>query len=226
MFGRIAPRYDLLNRMLSFGQDRRWRRLAVRLLDLRPGSVLLDAAAGTADVALTAAKFFPEAGKIIAVDFSEPMLRLGLRKIAKAGHKVPVVPVAADAALLPLPDACVDAVTIAFGIRNVVDVPAALSEFHRVLKPGGRLLILEFARPRGRFFGSLFRWYFTRVLPRVGGLISGSRAAYEYLPRSVDDFFEPDSLKMLMRGAGFSILGVESYSLGVVLAYLGAKADG
>ena len=223
MFGEIAHRYDLLNTLLSFGQDRRWRRLAIRMLEIPEKGALLDAAAGTADVALAAARAYPETGLIVVLDFSRPMLELAATKIRQAKKESKIFPVTADVTAVPLPDGHFDAVTIAFGIRNVVDVPAALSEFHRVLKPGGRLLILEFSQPRGRLFGTLFRWYFTRILPRLGGAVSGRRSAYEYLPDSVRKFHTPEELKGLMTEAGFSILGIKSYSLGIVHAYLGLK---
>jgi len=180
MFGDISPRYDLLNLLLSFGQDRRWRKVAVRRLGLQPGATLVDVATGTGDVALAAVKLQPQLGMALALDFSEPMLRLAQRKIERAGHEKRIVAVAADALSLPLQDSSADAVTIAFGIRNIVDVPRALDEFRRVLRPGGRLVVMEFAEPRGRLFGPLFRWYFTKLLPRIGGLISGNRKAYEY----------------------------------------------
>ncbi len=225
MFGAIAPRYDLLNVLLSMGQDSRWRRKSLRTLELQPGEVLLDLAAGTADVALEAARAQPELRLALALDFSEPMLLLARKKIEAAGAAVPILPAAADAVALPLHDAAADAVAIAFGIRNVVDVPAALAEMFRVLRPGGRLLILEFANPKGKLFGPVFRWYFKRVMPVLGGLISGSRAAYEYLPRSVDEFFEPEKLRGLMSDAGFYIRSVRRYCFGIVNAYTGEKQD-
>lgn len=225
MFDGIARRYDLLNTLLSFGQDRRWRRRAVRMLSIPRGGALLDVAAGTADVALDAIRAFPDLGLVLATDFSAPMLDLAKRKIEKAGLESRMFAAVADAEELPFPDESMDAVTIAFGIRNVVGVPTALSEFFRVLRPGGRLLVLEFAEPRGRVFGPLFRWYFTRILPLIGGIISGSRSAYEYLPRSVGEFFKPEELKRLMEDAGFSILRVRRFSFGVVLAYLGEKSE-
>lgn len=224
MFDRIAPRYDLLNTILSFGQDRRWRKRSVRKLGLPPGGVLLDVAAGTGDVALAAARACPRLKAAIALDFSHPMLQLARRKIKRIRSAVPILAASADATSLPLADEAVDAVTIAFGIRNVVDVPRALAEMARVLRPGGRLLILEFAEPGGRMFGPLFRWYFTRMLPRIGGLISGLREAYEYLPRSVGQFFKPQELKHLMRKAGFHPIGADKYSCGVVIAYYCEKS--
>ena len=226
MFSNISPRYDLLNYILSFGQDRRWRRIAIRMLDLNPGEVLVDVACGTGDVALTAARRRPDLAAIYALDFSEPMLRILPEKVRRSKTKVPFIPVVADAVALPLADDCADALTIAFGIRNVVDVPRALNEMRRVLRPDGRLMILEFAEPKGRIFGPLFRWYFSRVLPRLGGLVSGNRAAYDYLPRSVGEFYTPEAMTDLIRAAGFNILGHRKLNFGAVRAYLGGGGDG
>ncbi|HUX08906.1 MAG TPA: ubiquinone/menaquinone biosynthesis methyltransferase [Acidobacteriota bacterium] len=224
MFGAIAGRYDLLNTILSFGQDRRWRKSSLRRLGLERGDLLVDIAGGTGDVALTAAKLQPRLGAALVLDFSEPMLRMVQPKREHSRIRPAVIPIAADAVSLPLPGGCADAVTIAFGIRNVVDVPAALGEMNRILKPGGKLLILEFAVPRGRLFGPVFRWYFMRVLPWIGGLVSGSRAAYEYLPRSVDEFFKPEEMVGLMRGAGFNTIVTKRYNFGVVVTYNGEKS--
>jgi demethylmenaquinone methyltransferase/2-methoxy-6-polyprenyl-1,4-benzoquinol methylase len=222
MFGRISSRYDLLNTLLSFGQDRRWRKKALRQLGLRAGDVLVDLAAGTGDVAIAATRLQPQLGAALALDFSEPMLRLAKYKFLKK-KRTAIVPVAADAVALPLQDGCADAITIAFGIRNVVDVPAALAEMERILRPAGRLLILEFATPEGRLFGPLFRWYFTRVMPRLGGIVSGSRAAYEYLPQSVGEFHSPTEMGALLEQAGFINIRTRDFSFGVVVAYFGEK---
>jgi demethylmenaquinone methyltransferase/2-methoxy-6-polyprenyl-1,4-benzoquinol methylase len=221
MFDRISPRYDLVNAILSFGQDRHWRRSAVRKLGLRPGEVLVDVAAGTGDVALAAVRRQPQLGNSFALDFSEPMLRLAARKFGRA--RAAITPVAADAVALPIADGVADAVTIAFGIRNVVDIPRALREMSRILKPGGKLLILEFATPRGWFFGPLFRWYFTRVFPLLGGVLSSSRAAYEYLPRSVREFHSPEEMSGLLEAAGFNIINAKRYSFGVVVEYFAER---
>jgi demethylmenaquinone methyltransferase / 2-methoxy-6-polyprenyl-1,4-benzoquinol methylase len=223
MFDEISPRYDLLNTVLSFGRDRSWRRRAVDALKPEAGDALLDIACGTGDVALTAWRRHRRIGSITGVDFSARMLDLARTKFTRRDVDVPWEFIQADARRLPLAHESVDLVTIAFGIRNVVDVPAALREMHRVLRPGGRVMILEFATPEGRFFGPLFRWYFHHVLPRVGGLVSGRRSAYTYLPKSVGKFHTVEELKQLLRDAGFVSVEATRYTFGVTVAYLGVK---
>jgi len=220
MFNDISYRYDLLNYLLSFGRDRSWRKRAVKLLSPAPGSTILDLACGTGDLSLTIARRFPQTGSIIGMDFSENMLSLARKKFEQKKVAVPWDFRFGDATDLPLEDATVDGVTIAFGIRNVVDVPKALSEFRRVLKPGGRLMILEFSPPQGKVFGPLFHFYFKRILPTVGGWISGKKEAYSYLPESVSAFYSVDQLCDLMEGAGLSMVKVKKYTFGVTVAYL------
>ena len=223
MFDAISPRYDLLNYLLSFGRDRSWRRRAVRTLDIDSKDILLDLACGTGDVALTAHRKCDGPGEIIGVDFSEEMLKIAETKFAKQQITIPYSFVHADVTDLPLEDESVNCISIAFGIRNVVDVPKALSEMMRVLKSGGKLVILEFAPPRGRVFGPLFHWYFKKILPWIGGIISGKKSAYEYLPRSVGEFYTIERLINLMKNAGFEISKVDKYTFGVTVAYLGVK---
>ncbi|MEX2503183.1 MAG: bifunctional demethylmenaquinone methyltransferase/2-methoxy-6-polyprenyl-1,4-benzoquinol methylase UbiE [Trueperaceae bacterium] len=200
MFDAIAPRYDLANAVLSLGTDRGWRRVAVdRALAKRPRDVL-DVATGTADLALALAAARPEA-RVVGVDFAEAMLAIGRRKTTRRG--VALTLDTGDGTALPYADASFDAVTIAFGLRNFADVDAGLREFRRVLRPGGRLVVLEFPPPPRGAFGAVFRFYFTRVLPLLGGLLSGNRAAYAYLPASTLTFPEPDALAERATRAGF-----------------------
>lgn len=226
MFDEISPRYDLLNTVLSFGRDRSWRKRAVRKLNPPAGSRLLDLACGTGDFALAALRYCRGIGSVIGVDFAENMLALARRKYEQRGVEIPYEFRFGDARELPLEDESVDAITIAFGIRNVVDVPAALREMQRVLRPGGKAMVLEFSTPRGRVFGPLFHWYFRRVLPVVGGLISGKRSAYEYLPKSVGTFYTVDQFVDLMEQAGFSDVSADRYTFGIAVAYLGVKGGG
>lgn len=223
MFDAISPRYDLLNSLLSFGRDRSWRKRAVRTMAPGGGAFLLDLACGTGDVALTAHRKTDSVARILGIDFSEPMLRIAEEKFARAGVSIPYSFINADATALPLKNESVDCITIAFGIRNVVEVPKALNEMYRVLRPGGKLMILEFAEPRGKIFGPLFRWYFRRILPLIGGLISGRKSAYQYLPSSVGEFYSPENLMQLMKIAGFDVLSADRYTFGIVIAYLGRK---
>ncbi|AFZ67887.1 bifunctional demethylmenaquinone methyltransferase/2-methoxy-6-polyprenyl-1,4-benzoquinol methylase UbiE [Deinococcus peraridilitoris] len=200
MFAQIAPRYDLLNRVLSLGVDVRWRRAAAQeALLLRPERVL-DVATGTADFALELKRRAPEA-QVIGCDFVPEMLEIGRRKAVQ--QQLDIRLEEGDALALPYPDACFDAVTCTFGFRNFARYAQGLSEFHRVLKPGGRVVILEFPPPSPGAFGALLRFYFRHILPRVGALVSGNSGAYTYLPESVLAFPDPARLALLMHAAGF-----------------------
>jgi demethylmenaquinone methyltransferase/2-methoxy-6-polyprenyl-1,4-benzoquinol methylase len=193
MFDAIAPRYDLLNHLLSAGIDKRWRSKAIRSLQLTGRETLVDVATGTADVALEARRAGAAgAARVVAVDFAGAMLALGLRKVREAGEGHHVSLVRGDAMNLPMPTAVADAVTISFGIRNVQRPDVACREMARVLKPGGRLAILEFGVPRIPGVSALYLWYFRRVLPLIGRMISGHTGAYTYLPASVGTFPPPD----------------------------------
>ena len=187
MFGTIAPRYDLLNRMLSFGIDRRWRRKAVRLLKYREGSRILDVATGTGDVALEIARTTPPSVKITGADFCKEMVDLGQIKTAQSPYAGRIDFTVAPCEDLPFPDETFDSITIAFGIRNVVDRKLGLAEMWRVLRPGGRMIILEFSTPRSQLFRQIYYFYFRRLLPVIGGLFS-TYNAYKYLPDSVLEF--------------------------------------
>lgn len=204
MFSEIAPTYDLLNRVLSFGVDRRWRAEAARTV-LQPfaaasGLRVLDVASGTGDLTFAIKRARPDA-QVVGADFAEPMLELARSKAAARGLEVDFL--VADGTDLPFEDAQFDAVTIAYGLRNFADPDAGLREFRRVLRPGGRLAVLEFPPPPEGAIGSLFRFYFRRLLPQLGGLVSGKRSAYAYLPESVFAFFEPEVLEQRLKEAGF-----------------------
>ena len=202
MFDRIAPRYDLLNRLLSAGTDVRWRRACADLLELAGPARLLDLCTGTADLLIEV--LGRDAGhRGAGVDLSEEMLRRGAAKLKRRGLAGRTGLAAGDAEALPFAADSFDAATVGFGIRNVGDPAAALAEVRRVLRPGGRLVVLEFSQPRG-WLGVLYRRYFHRVLPRVGALVSGDRAAYTYLPASVARFPTPEAFAALMERAGFT----------------------
>lgn len=220
MFSEIAPRYDLLNRLLSLGVDLSWRRRAVALaLERRPRRIL-DLATGTGDLALLLKEGAPEA-QVVGADFAPPMLALARRKAEVRGVEVDFLE--ADALALPFPDASFDAVTVAFGFRNFADYQRALQEIHRVLAPGGRLVLLEFPPPPKGAFGLVYRLYFGKILPFIGGLISGSFGAYRYLPESVEAFPPPEALKALMEGVGFRVR-YELLTFGVAAIHVGDKA--
>jgi demethylmenaquinone methyltransferase/2-methoxy-6-polyprenyl-1,4-benzoquinol methylase len=227
MFDAIAPRYDLLNRLLSGGIDRWWRRKAIDSLALSGGDVLVDVATGTADVALEARAPWrgdARAARVVGVDFAGAMLSLGVGKVQAAGESSRVALVRGDAMRLPVADASADAVTIAFGIRNVHTPSVACAEMARVLKPGGRLAILEFGIPRVPGLAGLYQWYFRAVLPRVGRMISGHSAAYSYLPASVGTFTPPAEFTRMLEGAGFRSVRADPLTIGIVYLYTARRA--
>jgi demethylmenaquinone methyltransferase/2-methoxy-6-polyprenyl-1,4-benzoquinol methylase len=220
MFDRIAPRYDLLNRVLSGGTDVRWRRRAVALLDLPPGGRVLDLCTGTADLLLEALRS-GGAGGGLGVDLSHQMLVRGRRKLVAAGAGQARL-AGGDAERLPVRGEAFDGALVAFGIRNVGDPLAALREVHRALRPGGRFVVLEFQTPRGAI-GAAYQLYFRHVLPRIGGLVSGDGSAYAYLPASVARFPDPEAFAALLRDAGFVDVRHERLTLGIAWLHRGEK---
>ena len=226
MFDAIAPRYDLLNHVLSAGIDRRWRALAIRSLNLTGRETVLDVCTGTADVALQARRggpASPPAARVIGVDFAGAMLTFGWRKVREAGEDRRITLVRGDATSLPVRDGSVDAVTVAFGIRNVERPERACAEMARALRAGGRLAILEFGVPRLPGISTLYLWYFKYLLPRVGRLVSGHTAAYSYLPASVGTFPPPAAFMTILEQAGFASVRADSLTLGIVYLYTAQK---
>ena len=221
VFEQIAPRYDLLNHLLSFNVDRAWRRRALRALGWReaPTGRYLDLCAGTLDVGAELSRQRGFAGFIVGADFAVPMLQAGA---SKAGRDV-LAPVAADAQLLPLADESVHGATVAFGIRNVASLDRALAEVFRVLRPGARFVILEFTTPRSAIVRSFYHAYFHHILPFIGGVISGHHTAYRYLPKSVAHFPAEPALARRMSDAGFVDVGWESLSFGIAAIHVGRK---
>ncbi len=199
MFSSIATRYDVTNEVLSLGIHRLWRRKAVRLSQARPGDRVLDCASGTGDLALAFKRQVGEAGRVVGTDFCKEMLDSAPAKAAREGLQVEFQ--VADAMDLPFADDAFDVASIAFGIRNVDDPVKCLREMARVVRPGGRVVVLEFGQPTG-FFGALFRFYSKVVMPRVGGLLTGNRAAYEYLPRTSAAFPAGERFLAMMEQAG------------------------
>lgn len=223
MFDAIAPRYDLLNRVLSAGLDQRWRARAIRELALQPSDVLVDVCTGTADVALAALDSKTPPARAVGLDFSREMLRRGLDKARGGRRGSRLTLVQADATRLPLPTGSADAATIAFGIRNVQQPEAACRELARVLRPGGRVAILEFGLPRAAWFRSLYLWYAERVLPQIGRLVSKHRSAYAYLPESVGRFPPPEAFGQVLQAAGFPHVAIVPLALGIVYLYVARK---
>lgn len=247
MFAAIAPSYDFNNRLHSFGRDQAWRRRAVKLSELKPDDVVVDVACGTGDLTVLfgeaiyakgSLNAWNNAPRVVGIDFTFPMLPRAARKWYRNGivqHSVEdpatnpgsaefVQFLNGDAMALPLPDACADVVSIAFGIRNVQDPAVALKEFHRVLKPGGRVIILEFSQPRNR----LIRWcndlYCARIMPHTATWLSGDKSgAYKYLPMSVKTFIDRDAMSGMIRDAGFSDVTQHPLTFGVCVVYRGYK---
>ena len=222
MFAAIAPSYDLNNRLHSLWMDQRWRSIAVKLAEVKPADVVVDVACGTGDLALKFAEALP--GKAIGIDFTYEMLPLAWRKSSSASPDRPVTWINGDAMALPLPDACADIVSIAFGIRNVADPAAAIREFFRILRPGGRLIILEFSLPENAILRGLYNFYFRRILPRTATLISRDHTgAYKYLPESVNTFISRQTMLRMMSDAGFARLEQCALTFGVCVCYRGVK---
>lgn len=224
MFDGIAARYDLLNHVLSANMDKRWRRvLTTKLFATLPdhtGKVrILDVACGTGDLSFAVHKRGP--AQVIGIDFSRPMLELAKSKAKAQGLNLSFIE--GDALDLPFADRSFTAVTIAFGLRNLTSVESAFEELLRVLKPGGRIAVLEFSRPVIPVFRSIFRIYFAKILPLLGGLISGSRSAYEYLPESVERFPDQKELAALMTEAGFVGVSFENLTGGIAALHFGTR---
>lgn len=218
MFARISPRYDLLNHLLSLNIDKRWRRRVVEKLKpwVSHDARILDVACGTGDLSIALFENF--GARVTGVDFCRPMLERAARKESGIAF------VEGDALRLPFDSAVFDVITIAFGLRNLSSVEQGLSELRRVLKANGRVAILEFSRPVVPGFRSLAAAYCVRVLPRIGGLISGSRSAYEYLPDSVSRFPDQEKLSAMMSEAGFADVGFENLTGGVAALHTGRRA--
>jgi demethylmenaquinone methyltransferase/2-methoxy-6-polyprenyl-1,4-benzoquinol methylase len=223
MFAAIATRYDLLNHLLSGNIDKRWRRLVAQALrgKLVDGNArILDVACGTGDLSLTLSQ--SGGARIVGIDFCRPMLDIAATKSAKSGLPLPFIE--GDALHLPFADRSFEAATIAFGLRNLTSVEAGIKELLRVLKPGGKVAVLEFSKPQAPILRSLFKFYFTKLLPRFGGLISGSKSAYQYLPDSVSRFPDQKELATMMKDAGFAEVSYQNLTGGIAALHLGTRS--
>ncbi len=232
LFARIACRYDLMNRLMSLGQDRRWRRLTADALALPPRGRVLDVGAGTGDMIRALLSRCPQA-TVVGVDPTKAMLKIGHQKLddePESTHPPGSGPSSvswaqADGLHLPFPDGSFDAAVSAFVLRNVVDVEQALAEQHRVVRDGGRVGCLEMSWPRTPLFGALFRFYFGDLMPRITGLLSGQPAAYRYLPRSVQRFQTPGELAQTMARVGLRHVRYQKLALGTVTLHVGMRAE-
>jgi demethylmenaquinone methyltransferase/2-methoxy-6-polyprenyl-1,4-benzoquinol methylase len=220
MFAAIAPSYDLNNRLHSLWMDQWWRRRAVRLAELRPGDRVVDVACGTGDLAIRFARALGKDRQVVGIDFTHEMLPIARRKAQKIAW------LNGDALALPLADGCADVVSIAFGIRNVADPAAACREFRRVLRPGGRLIILEFSLPSLAPLRAMYNFYFRKVLPRTATWISGDKTgAYKYLPESVNTFIDRAAMMCMMTDAGFTGVSQHPMTFGICVCYRGWLPD-
>jgi len=225
MFSSIAPRYDVANIVLSFGLDRLWRRAAVRESGAGAGARVLDCATGTGDLALAFRRAVGATGTVVGTDFCEPMLAPARQKAHRAGLGDVRFEVA-DVLALPFPEASFDVASIAFGIRNVDDPVRGLREMARVVRPGGRVVVLEFGQPEGAF-GALYRLYSRVLMPRIGGLLTGNRSAYEYLPRTAAAFPAGEQfLELMDRSGSFSDRRARSLSGDIAFVYAGTTSAG
>jgi demethylmenaquinone methyltransferase/2-methoxy-6-polyprenyl-1,4-benzoquinol methylase len=223
MFGGIARRYDLLNHLLSANLDRGWRRAAAGRLPLDGAGQVLDLCGGTGDLALHVAGL-EHAGLVVCCDFSHPMLLRAREKFSRPGPGDRCIVLEADGLRLPFEDGTFDAVTVGFGVRNFVDLGAGLREIHRVLRPGGRAVILEFSRPTGPFVSRLYAFYLRRVLPRLGDGVGRRRGAYGYLARTISDFPDPALLAGRVRESGFAACEWTCLTAGIVAIHTAFKS--
>jgi len=220
MFGAIARRYDFLNHFLSVNIDKHWRHVCLREVErrlLRDAPAILDVGCGTADLALE----FSDLGSVVGCDFCHPMLQIGIDKIHREVRKHRINLLEADALALPFPNSSFDVVVSAFVLRNLVDIDSGLREMRRVLRPGGVLGVLDFSMPAAPLLGSLYKVYFTRVLPGLGRLISGVKGAYRYLPDSVREFPPPEELIRRLESAGFDRVSYRSLTSGIAVLLVG-----
>jgi demethylmenaquinone methyltransferase / 2-methoxy-6-polyprenyl-1,4-benzoquinol methylase len=224
MFGELARRYDLLNRLLSLGIDRGWRRRTVRLVPpMEGGGPILDVCTGTADLALAYAGLESmRAGQVVGADFCRPMLQIAQAKCRRAGRALAIVE--ADALRLPFADNAFQIVSVAFGLRNTTDTELALREMARVCRPAGRVAVLEFSMPTAQPWRSIYAWYFHRLLPRIGqALAKNQQAAYNYLPASVERFPQGEALLRMMEAAGLAETRCHRFGFGIATLYVGHK---
>ncbi len=221
MFNSIAPKYDFLNRFLSMGIDKGWRKIAINsLIPIQP-RYILDVATGTGDLALEAMSLNPE--KIIGLDIAEQMLHIGREKVASKGLSRKIELIKGDCESLPFEDNSFDAITVAFGVRNFQNLEKGLSEMFRVLKPGGRLVVLEFSKPGGFPFKQVYNFYFTYILPVFGNLLSNSKNAYSYLPESVKHFPEGIEFGNFLKNTGYKDIIVKPLTFGTCSLYIADK---
>lgn len=221
-FASISSRYDLLNSLLSFQIDRYWRWQTTRQLSQFQDGSVLDLCAGTLPLSLELTRQVKQR-QVLAVDFCEDMLRSGVQSLPDGDRKKRIFPVCGDGEEIPAPEDTFWGCTVAFGVRNLSQTQKGLNEMHRVIKPGGKLLVLEFSRPTNPIIKPLYTFYLNRVLPKIAGLVSGDKEAYEYLASSIAAFYEPQELLQMIRDAGFVSATCKPLTFGIVTLYIGVK---
>jgi demethylmenaquinone methyltransferase/2-methoxy-6-polyprenyl-1,4-benzoquinol methylase len=222
-FNSIARKYDFMNTVLSLGIHYLWKRWAVEALRLKPGDRVIDVCGGTADLSILAGKVVGPGGKVILYDINRAMIEEGERKVARASLSGRVVFVQGDAEKISFPQDHFEAALVGFGIRNLTHVETGLAEMHRVLKPGGQLMCLEFSLPVSPWFGPLYEFYSFRIMPLVGEILAGTRQAYLYLPESIRKFSSPEGLAAILRRIGFCRVTVRRLTNGIAVIYTGVK---
>jgi demethylmenaquinone methyltransferase/2-methoxy-6-polyprenyl-1,4-benzoquinol methylase len=222
-FEAIARRYDFMNTLLSLGLHFRWKRAAIRALEPKKGERVLDVCGGTGDLSLLAAKRMARDGRVVLYDFNRAMLQVGLRKVARASAKNHITLVQGDAEWISLASNSFDRAVVGFGIRNLSDMERGFSEMLRILKPGGRLICLEFSIPPGRWFRWLYDFYSFHILPRLGKTFAGSKEAYIYLYESIRQFPSADELSRILQDLGFVDVTYRRFSLGIAVIHQGTK---
>ncbi len=235
IFTQIAPRYDLMNRLMTAAQDKRWRKLLLQQIELPPHGKLLDVATGTGDIALASLAQYPQLGQVIGLDFTFPMMLIGQQRHLQLSKTISPQKTdflerlnwsGGDTLHLPFSDNSFEAVVSGFLMRNVTSVSEALAEQVRVCQVGGRVAVLEITRPADTLFGAIFRLYFHYIVPLLGGLITGEFEAYRYLPHSADAFLRPEELKLKMEQAGLQHVSYTMLMFGTVALHVGVKSDG
>ena len=223
VFDSVANRYDLMNDLMSFGLHRLWKKKMIQAASLKPGQVVLDVASGTGDVAFSLARGVSRTGRVVATDINKTMLDQASARVADAGVLGRVEFLEADAEHLPFPDHTFDRVTVAFGLRNMTQQSHALASMFRVLKPGGRLLILEFSHPTQAQFKACYDWYSFHVIPRLGEMVLQDRESYQYLVESIRMHPDQETLKQMMEAEGFEEVTYQNLTGGIVALHVGAK---
>lgn len=223
VFRSVAPKYDLMNDLMSLGMHRLWKRFTIQHAALRPGQCVLDVASGTGDLAKAFAKLVGKDGKVVMTDINDAMLQVGRDRLVDAGILGNVECIQADAEKLPFEDNYFDCITIAFGLRNVTDKATALRSMHRVLKPGGKLLVLEFSHPQNPVLNKLYDTYSFNVIPKLGELVTNDRDSYQYLVESIRMHPDQEKLKSMMTEAGFEDVDYFNLSGGIVALHKGFK---